>query len=231
MIPQEHAVDLDGIDWAAIPGHPGFYRPEHAEEGLRLLTSATTDADVRAATAMLTGGGLIHGHSAAVLPSAAVAAPILAAVAEHGIPLARATAVSLLDDALTLLPHAGFGRTAQGVPLCCAIADSARHHTTALARNGHRDLLTEIDRHWRVVVTASAPHDPILLGNLTGAPPPQPAQAEIVHDGAPARVVTVAVDIPPPHRGGEALLRVPASATAIPTRALLVPAACGNAVH
>ncbi len=222
------------VDWAAVPGHPDWYRPEHAAAGLRTLASAGTSAEVRRAVALLTDGGLVHAHSAAVLPSAAVAAPILLSIAEHGPPLARAAALILLDDALSCSPHAGFTRASDGLPLCCAIAVAARRRATVILGHGRRDLLAEITRHWRVVVTDSAEEDTgtVILGTSSGTMPSTPARAEVVHHGVPSGVVTIAVEVAPAADGDDVLLRVlDAAVAAIPVAAVLVLLECALDVH
>ncbi|MGW2564396.1 hypothetical protein ACWCXB_35395 [Streptomyces sp. NPDC001514] len=89
------------------------------------------------AGSLLGGGGIVHGHSAAVFPAAAVAAPLLLDIAQQGHPAARDTALWLVDEALSSCSHAEYTRVTTpygtAVPICCAIAHHLRARTALLA--------------------------------------------------------------------------------------------------
>ncbi len=120
---------IDAVDWGALPGHPDWYAPVLAARGMRALADAAHLVQAAEAGSLLGGGGIVHGHSGAVFPAAAVAVPLLLDIARHGRPAARDTALGLVDEALSSYPHAGYTRvtTPEGpVPICCAIAHQVR---------------------------------------------------------------------------------------------------------
>ncbi|MGI5401353.1 hypothetical protein ACQEVG_18280 [Streptomyces sp. CA-135486] len=107
------------------------------------------------AGSQLGGGGIVHGHSAAVFPAAVVATPLLLDIAQRGHPAAQDTALGLLDEALSCYPHTGYTRVAApdgtAIPICCAIAHHLRDRTDFLVGLGKRgkSLLADAAAHWR----------------------------------------------------------------------------------
>ncbi|MFH9400609.1 hypothetical protein ACH4JS_12550 [Streptomyces sp. NPDC017638] len=98
---------INSVNWAAVPGRSRWYDLARAARGLCALAAAANSVQAAEAGSMLGGGGIVHGHSATVFPEAAVAAPLLD-IAERGHPVARDTALGLLDEALSSYPHAGY---------------------------------------------------------------------------------------------------------------------------
>jgi hypothetical protein len=140
-------IEADDVDWQAVAGPSGYYRPEVVGPALHALATATGAARAARAAAALAGGGIVHDHSGAVWPAAAFAAPILLDILEHGHPAARTAAGDLLCDSLVFLPRKGYSRVrtavAAALPVCCAIA-----YHVHLRQPARTDLLAEADRHW-----------------------------------------------------------------------------------
>ncbi|MFF3460205.1 hypothetical protein ACFYXH_39175 [Streptomyces sp. NPDC002730] len=98
---------IDAVNRGAIPGHPDWYEPARAACGLLALASAANMVQAAEAGSLLGGGGIVHGHSAAVFPAAVVAAPLLLDIAQQCHPAARDTALGLVDEALSSFPTPG----------------------------------------------------------------------------------------------------------------------------
>ncbi|MFB4314896.1 hypothetical protein [Actinomadura sp. 21ATH] len=232
--------EIEAVDWATVPGRAGWYEPERAVAGLRDLAAATGGLAAAKAFSLLEGGGILHGHSGAVLPAAAVAAPFLLGIAEHGGPAARRAAVGLLEESLAYDPFDGYTRIdtpqACGVPLCCAVAGHVRARIGAPAALGRdaRDLLAMAGEHWRFTVRELAADgtDMIASGVLDGAFPTGRHPVEL-HDGR--RIVPLdgaVLEYPPDDATGEAFLRLAGiPADRVRTGAALFPGACGRRVH
>ncbi|MFI6371150.1 hypothetical protein [Streptomyces sp. NPDC050546] len=228
------------MNWGAIPGHPRWYEPARVAEGLSALADAANLVQAAEAGSLLGGGGIVHGHSAAVFPAAAVAAPLLLDIVQQGHPAARDTALGLLDEALSCYPHAGYTRvtTPHGTadPICCAIAQHLRARTVLLAGLGKRGkaLLADAAEHWRFEVRECVDDgdDTAVFGALAGCFPDGPQAAEL-HLACEFTVLDgVALEYPPTDGSGEACLRVPGRPPGgLPSGATLLPAECGERVH
>ncbi|MET8772197.1 hypothetical protein [Streptomyces sp. NPDC004658] len=231
---------IDVVDWGALPGHPDWYEPARAARGLRALAEAGNLVEAAEAGSLLGGGGIVHGHSAAVFPAAVVATPLLLDIAQHGHPAARATALGLVDEALSSYPHAGYTRvtTSYGaaVPICCAIAGHLRARTAFLAELGKRGraLLAEAAEHWRFEIRECVADggDTAAFGALAGRFPTGAHAGELHVDGEIAALDAVALEYPPVPGSFEACLRVRGRRPVeLPPGAVLFPAACGERVH
>ncbi|WP_129838702.1 hypothetical protein [Streptomyces sp. RFCAC02] len=227
---------IDAVDWAAIPGHPDRYLPERAAGGLRALATATNLLQAADAGSRLGGGGIVHGHSAAVFPAAVAATPLLLDIARLGHPAARDTALLLLDDALSFHPHAGYTRDGAGVPVCCAIAHHLRARAGFLAGLGGRgrSLLAEAAAHWRfeVVECVAEGGDTAAFGTLAGRLPEGVQAAEMLFAGTATPLGGVFLDYPPVQGSPDACLRVTGRHPGeLPRGALLLPTECGERVH
>jgi hypothetical protein len=223
-------ADLVAVDWSALPGPPGVYRPELVEPNLRALESARGSVEAARAASGLADGGLLHDHSGVVLPAAAAAAPRLAAVVADGHPAARAAAVRLLDAALQFWPADGFGRlaTADGhlLPLCSLLAREVRHaHRQLGSAAGFRpELVCAAAEHWvfHVQEAVADNNDTIAWGVLDGTAAehtPQPVERH-----GPAGRIADAVALV---ETGDGVRVRDCPPEALPSGSVLVPADCG----
>ncbi|MFI2424501.1 hypothetical protein ACH5A7_10430 [Streptomyces sp. NPDC018955] len=231
---------IDAVDWASIPGHPHWYEPDRAARGLHDLAKAANPVQAAEAGSRLGGGGIVHGHSAAVFPAAAVAAPLLLDIAQQGHAAARDTALGLLDEALSCCPHAGYTRVvaADGtaVPVCCAIAHHLRARTEFLVGLGRRgkSLLADAAAHWRFEIRECVADgsDTAAFGILAGRLPDGAHAAEMHLAGTITVLSELTLAYPPEEGSREACLRVIARDPGeLPPGALLFPAECGDRVH
>lgn len=231
---------IDSVDWGAIPGHPDWYEPARAARGLRELADAANLVEAAKAGSLLGGGGIVHGHSAAVFPAAAVATPLLLDIAQQGHPAARDTALGLLDEALSSCPHAAYSRvtTSYGtaVPICCAIAHQLRARTALLAGLGKRGraLLADAAEHWRFDIRQCVAdgNDTAAFGALVGRFPDGVHAVELRLAGEIAVLDEVALEYPPVDGSLEACLRVTGRRPGeLPSGAVLFAAECGERVH
>ncbi|OMI36718.1 hypothetical protein [Streptomyces sparsogenes] len=231
---------IDGVNWAAVPGHPRWYEPARAARGLRALAEAANLVQAAEAGSLLAGGGIVHGHSGAVFPAAAVAAPLLLDIAQQGHPAARDTALGLLDEALSSYPHAGYTRvnTPDGpaVPICCAIADHLRARAVLLTGLGKRGktLLADAAEHWRFEIRECVADsgDTAAFGVLAGCLPDGVQAAELHRAGELAVPAGVALEYPPAEGSREACLRVRGRhPDELPPGATLFPSECVLRVH
>ncbi|MFH9087882.1 hypothetical protein [Streptomyces sp. NPDC017673] len=231
---------IDAVDWSAVPGPPDWYEPTRAARGLRALAGAANLVEAAEAGSLLGGGGIVHGHSAAVFPAAAVAAPLLLEMAEQGHPAARSTALGLIDEALSSYPHAGYSRvtTPHGtaVPICCAIADHLRARAALLTGLGKRTraLLADAAEHWRFEVRECVAEgdDTAAFGTLAGRFPAGVHAVELHLGGEIAVLDEVTLEYPPADGSSEACLRVRERPPGeLPPGAVLFPAVCGERVH
>ncbi|GAA2457379.1 hypothetical protein [Streptomyces macrosporus] len=233
---------IDAVDWSAVPAPPDpRYRPEVIAAGLKELATATTLDRIADAASRLAGGGIVHDHSGVVFPSASLAAPLLLDIVERGHPRARAAAVGLLDDALCLHPPAGHDRVATEhgthVPVCCAVARSARGRREAVLAQGRpgKRLPAEARRHWRFAVEETLPVSEGVVaafGVLEGVLPSPPVEGELHRGPVRFPVPTVDVEYPPADGSGQACLLlggVPAEEAG--PGSVLHPAACGEREH
>ncbi|MGW1542142.1 hypothetical protein ACWCPM_18220 [Streptomyces sp. NPDC002309] len=232
--------EIDAVDWNSVPGHPDWYEPDRAAHGLRALAEAANPVQAAQAGTRLGGGGIVHGHSGAVFPAAAVAAPLLLDIAQQGHPAARDTALGLLDEALSCYPHAGYTRVTgpdgTAVPLCCAIADHLRGRVEFLAGLGRRgrSLLSDAAAHWRFEVRECVADggDTAAFGLLAGRLPDGVHMAEMHLSGATTVLSGLTLEYPPVDGSLEACLRLTDRAPGeLPPGAVLFPAECGNSVH
>ncbi|MEU8760170.1 hypothetical protein [Streptomyces sp. NPDC048659] len=230
------------VDWAAIPGPPGWYDPARARHGLRALANAANLVDAARAGSRLGGGGIVHGHSAAVFPAAVAAAPLLLSVAEDGHPAAREVALGLLDEALSFFPHAGFARVSTSydtaVPICCALANELRARADLLAALGKRgkDLLADASVHWRFDIQEPVADgaDAAAFGTLAGRFPASGAApaAELPVGGEIVILDEVTLEYAPMAGARDACLRVRGQRpSALPPGAVLFAAECGERLH
>ncbi|MGW8884592.1 hypothetical protein [Streptomyces sp. NPDC055749] len=232
---------IDAVDWAAVPGHSDWYEPDRVATGLRALASATNLVQAAAAGSLLGCGGIVHDHSGAVFPAAAVATPFLLDIAQQGHPAARDAALGLLDEALSFSPQAGYARVAtshgRAVPVCCAIAHHLRSRADFLAGQGRegRNLLADAAEHWRFEIREcvadgdSTAAFGILAGHLPGG---VVHAAELHVAGSVIGLEEVAIEYPSAAGSSEACLRVIGRrAYELPQGATLFPAECGKCVH
>jgi hypothetical protein len=231
---------IDAVDWGDIPGHPDWYEPARAARGLRALADAANLAEAAEAGSLLGGGGIVHGHSAAVFPAAAVATPLLLDIAQQGHPAAKETALGLVDEALSSYPHAEYRRvtTSYGtaVPICCAIAHHLRARTALLAGLGKRGraLLADAAEHWRFDIRECVAdgNDTAAFGALVGLFPGGVEAVELHIGGEITVLDEVAREYPPVDGSLEACLRVTGRRPGeLPPGAVLFPARCGERVH
>lgn len=231
---------IDAVDWGAIPGHPDWYEPARAARGLRALADAANLVQAAEAGSLLGGGGIVHGHSAAVFPAAAVATPLLLDIAQQGHPAARDTALGLVDEALSSCPHAEYTRvtTSYGasVPICCTIAHHLRARTALLAGLGKRGkaLLADAAEHWRFEVQECVAdgNDTAAFGVLAGCFPGGVHAVELHLVGEIVVLDEVALEYHPVEGAREACLRVVGRRPGeLPPGAVLFPAECGERVH
>ncbi|MFD7438191.1 hypothetical protein [Streptomyces sp. NPDC059861] len=232
--------EIEAVDWGAIPGHPDWYEPDRVARGLRALSDAANLVQAAEAGSQLAGGGIVHGHSAAVFPAAVLATPLLLDIARQGHPAARDTALGLIDEALSCYPHAGYTRlkAADGteIPLCCAIALHLRARTEFLAGWGKRgrSLLADAAAHWRFEIRECVPEgdDTAAFGILSGHFPDDVHAAEMHHGGVITSLSEVTHEYRPAKGSLEACLRVIARhPRELPPGAVLFPAECGDRVH
>ncbi|MGW2556316.1 hypothetical protein [Streptomyces sp. NPDC001635] len=231
---------INAVDWGAIAGPPDWYEPARAARGLRALTDAANLVEAAEASSLLGGGGIVHGHSAAVFPAAAVATPLLLDIAQQGHPAARDAALGLVDEALSSYPHGEYTRvtTSYGtaVPICCAIAHQLRARSALLAGLGKRGraLLADAAEHWRFEIRECVAdiNDTAAFGDLVGCFPSGLHAAELHVGGEIAVLDEVALEYPPVDGSFEACLRVTGWRPAeLPPCAVLFPAECGERVH
>ncbi|MFJ9821925.1 hypothetical protein ACIRU3_43175 [Streptomyces sp. NPDC101151] len=231
---------IHAVNWDAVPGHPDWYEPARVARGLRALADAANLVQAGRAGSLLGGGGIVHGHSAAVFPAAAVAAPLLLDIAEQGHPAARDTALGLIDEALSSCPHAEYTRVTApdgtAVPICCAIAHHVRGRTALLAGLGKRDrsLLADAGEHWRFEIheRVADGNGTAAFGTLAGSFPDGLHAAELHLPGEITVLDEVALEYPPAQGSFEACLRVIGRhPRELPPGAVLFPAACGEHVH
>lgn len=235
--------EIDTVAWDTVPGHPGWYEPDRVARGLRGLAEATNPVQAAEAGSQLGGGGIVHGHSAAVFPAAVIATPLLLDIAQQGHPAARDTALGLIDEALSSCPHDGYTRVAApgggAVALCCAIAQHLRDRTGFLVSLGKRGraLLADADAHWRFEVRECVADsgDTVAFGILAGCLPDGVHAAETHLAGAGTALSELSLEYPvhPSAEGSlEACVRVfgrhPGE---LPSGAVLFPAECGARVH
>ncbi|WP_372346022.1 hypothetical protein [Streptomyces sp. KL116D] len=244
--------EIDAVDWASLPGRPDRYEPAVVVRGLKALAEAVDLRQVAEARSRLADRGILHGHSAAAFPAAAVAAPLLLDIAQHGPPVARGTALGLLGEALDCYPHAGYTRVTDhdgiAVPLCCAIAHHLRVRRAFLVGLGKagRSLLADADTHWRFEVRECVADsgDAVAFGILAGRLPDGVHEAETHRAGVIAGLSEVTVEYPlaagsPESESeaeveseAEACLRVTGRQPAeLPPGTVLLPADCGDRVH
>ncbi|WP_329252753.1 hypothetical protein OG417_09475 [Actinoallomurus sp. NBC_01490] len=251
---------IEAVDWSVVPGrrqpdlrelgvecgpsrqlpYTVWYSPERVADGLRDLAGATSNLQAALAASRLRGGGILHDHSGAVFPAAVVAAPILLDIAEHGHPKARAACLSLLRESLELYPLADYTRidtiSADGVPLCCAIAEHVRTRRDALSAQGPgaKSLLAEAAQHWRFQVddVVIEHGDVAVFGVLHGAFPDGRQPAEVHDAHRDIGLTDVVLEIPPEYDSPEACLRlIDVPADRVRAGAVLYPAVCGERVH
>lgn len=232
--------EIDAVDWTSLPGHPRWYDPDRAARGLRALAEAANPVQAAEAGSQLGGGGIVHGHSAAVFPAAVVAAPLLLDIVERGHPSAGDTALGLLEEALTCYPHDGYTRVAAAdgteVPLCCALAHHVRARTDLLVGRGRRgkSLPAEAATHWRFEIRECVADggDTVAFGLLAGRFPEGVHAAEAHVAGVLTVLDGVALEYPHQEGSSEACLRVTArDPDELPPGAVLFPAECGERVH
>ncbi|MER6348764.1 hypothetical protein ACWC10_04695 [Streptomyces sp. NPDC001595] len=232
--------EIDAVDWDSVPGPPHRYEPERAARGMRALAEAANPVQAAKAGSLLGGGGIVHGHSAAVFPAAAVAAPLLLDIAQRGRQAARDTALGLLAEALSCYPHAGYTRMVApdgtAVPLCCVIAHHLRARTDLLFGLGKRGkaLLADAAAHWRFEIRECVADgdDTAAFGVLAGRLPDGVHAAEMQVAGAVTELSGVTVEYPPAEGSVEACLRVRARQPGeLPPGAVLFPAECTDSVH
>ncbi|MFI8193253.1 hypothetical protein ACIF8T_31510 [Streptomyces sp. NPDC085946] len=232
--------EIDAVDWHSLPGHPDWYDPDRAARGLRALSEAANPVQAAEAGSRLGGGGIVHGHSAAVFPAAVAATPLLLDIARRGHPAARDTALGLIDEALSCYPHDGYTRVAApdgtAVPLCCAIAHHLRDRTDFLAGLGKRgrSLLAEAAAHWRFEIRECVADggDTAAFGLLAGCLPEGVHAAEMHLAGDLTVLSALSLEYPPAEGSPEACLRVFARRPGeLPPGAVLFPAECGDRVH
>ncbi|MGW1227625.1 hypothetical protein [Streptomyces sp. NPDC002530] len=231
---------IDAVDWGAVPGPPGWYEPDRAARGMRALADAKGLVQAADAGSLLGGGGIVHGHSGAVFPAAAVATPLFLDIAQHGHPAARDNALGLIDEALSFHPHADYMRVATSygtaVPICCAIAHRLRARTALLAglSTWGRTLLADAAEHWRFEIRECVGDgdDTAAFGVLAGTFPGGVQAGELHLGGEIAVVDDVALEYPPVKGTDEACLRVTGRRPDdLPPGAVLLPAECGERVH
>ncbi|MFR9793860.1 hypothetical protein ACL07V_35300 [Streptomyces sp. MB22_4] len=232
--------EIDAVDWGGVPGHPDWYEPDRAARGLRALAEAGNLVQAAKARSQLDGGGIVHGHSAAVFPAAVMATPLLLDIAQHGHPAAKAAALGLIDEALSSYPHAGYTRVAApdgaAVPLCCAIAHHLRARTDFLVGLGRRgkSLLADAAAHWRFEIRECVADGSgtAAFGILAGCLPDGVQSAEMQVAGAITVLSELTLEYPPAEGSLEACLRVIARhPRELPPGAVLFPAECGDRVH
>lgn len=231
---------IDAVNWGDLPGPRDLYEPDRVATGLRALATAKGLVQAAGAGSLLAGGGLVHDHSGSVFPAAVTAAPILLAIVRDGHPGAGATALGLLDDALTFAvcdrrPTRVATSYAEAVPLCCALADHLRRHAGLLAASGAegRWLLADAAHHWRFdVQEAVAEGDgAAAFGVLAGRFPGGTQPAELHRAG---HVTPLAVQVAPRYplsdrSPDEACLRIDgAQLDDVAPPAVLLPGRCNS---
>ncbi|MFC9943832.1 hypothetical protein [Streptomyces pratensis] len=228
---------IDTVDWGGIPGPSDWYEPDRVATGLRVLAGATNLIQAAEAGSLLGCGGIVHDHSGAVFPAAAVAAPLLLDIAQQGHPAARDAALGLLEEALSFYPHAGYRRVATPygptVPICCDIAHHLRSRADFLiGQDQGRSLLADAAEHWRFEIREGVPDDDgtSVFGVLSGRLPGDAVHAAELHAcGVGAELVEVAVEYPPAGVCSEACLRVDGRRPhELPVGAVVLPAKCGD---
>ncbi|MEU7327573.1 hypothetical protein [Streptomyces parvus] len=232
--------EIDAVDWGSMPGHPDWYEPERVVRGLSALAEAVGLAQAAEAGSRLAGGGIVHGHSAAVFPAAVAATPLLLDIARQGHPAARDTALGLLDEALPCHPHAGYTRVMSpdgtAVPLCCAIAHHLRARADFLVGLGRRgkSLLADAAAHWRFEIRECVADSggTAAFGILAGCLPDGVHAAEMHLAGAITVLSEVTLEYPLTEGSFEACLQViDRHPSELLPGAMLLPAECGDRVH
>ncbi|MET8170397.1 hypothetical protein ABZT34_40260 [Streptomyces sp. NPDC005329] len=232
--------EIDAVDWESMPGHPDWYEPDRAADGLRALAEAANLVQAAEAGSRLGVGGIVHGHSATVFPAAVVAAPLLLDIAQQGHPAARATALGLLEETLSCYPHAGYTRVAApdgtAVPICCAIAHHLRDRADFLVGLGKRgkSLLAAAAVHWRFEIRDRVADggDTAAFGILAGCLPDGVHAAEMHLADAITELSDITLECPPAEGSLEACLRVSARHPGeLPPGTMLFPAVCGDRLH
>ncbi|WP_237551302.1 MULTISPECIES: hypothetical protein [unclassified Streptomyces] len=231
---------IDAVDWEAVPGHPDWYDPARAAQGLRMLAGASNLVQAAQAGSLLGGGGIVHGHSAAVFPAAVAAAPLLLDIVQQGHPAARETALGLVDEALSSYPHAHYTRVTTsygtGIPICCAVAHHVRARRELLASLGKRGraLLDDAAEHWRFEIRECVAdgRDTAAFGILESCFPDGVQAVERNVDGELVVLDEVALEYPPTDGVLDACLRVRGRPPRdVPSGAVLYSAECGERVH
>ncbi|MET9953283.1 hypothetical protein ABZ135_17270 [Streptomyces sp. NPDC006339] len=240
MLEETERAQIEAVDWSSLPGHPDRYEPDRAARGLRALAEAATPVQAAEAGSQLGGGGIVHAHSAAVFPAAVTAAPLLLDIVRRGHPAAKATALELLDQAMSYHPHAGYTRVATpggiAAPLCCAIAHQVRARTASLVELGEKggSLLDAAAAHWRFEIRECAADgsDTAVYGRLSGRLPDGVRAAEMHVTDDITVLDELTLEYPPAEGSLEACLRVFARhPDELPPGAVLLPAECGHRVH
>ncbi|MFJ4835754.1 hypothetical protein ACIP79_38485 [Streptomyces sp. NPDC088747] len=231
---------IDAVDWGAIPGHPDWYEPARASRSLRSQADAANPVEAAEASPLLDSGGIVHGHSAAVFPAAAVAAPLLLDITQHGHPAARNAALELVDEAPSSYPHDEYTRmtTSYGpaVPICCAIAHQPRAPAAFLVELGKQSkaLLAHTTKHWcfEIRECVADSNDTAASGALPGCFPGGVHAVEL-HDGGETAVLDdAALKYPPTDGSSQACSQVTGRHPGeLPPGAALFPAECGERLH
>lgn len=232
---------IDAVNWAAVAGPPDWYEPDRVAPGLRALTGATNVIQAAKGGSLLGCGGIVHDHSGSVFPAAAVAAPFLLDIAQRGHPAARDTALGLLDEALSFVPHAGYTRVAtpggEAVRICCALAHEVRSRAGFLSGQAQegRFLLEAAAGHWRFEIRECVADGDgaAAFGMLSGRLPGGAAHAAELHVGGSRTAVDeVVLECQSADGGSEGCLRVSGRRPhELPPGATLFPAACGAGGH
>jgi len=232
--------DSAAVDWHVVPGYPRFYRPDVIESGLHRLAGATNIVAAAGAASSLDGGGLVHGHSAAVMPAAAMAAPILVDIMEHGHPTAKAGARRLLYESMWYAAVDGYTRVStsfgSAVPICCAVAHHIHARRDAL-RALHpfgRGLLAEADKHWQFTVSEVVDDGPdtVAFGSVTGIVPNGRQIAECHTATKYYLRCTFRLEYPLVPGDSDASLRLfDFTPQIVRTNSVLLSAECGDRVH
>ncbi|MEE1783150.1 hypothetical protein PUR71_09510 [Streptomyces sp. SP17BM10] len=207
---------IDAVDWEA---HPHRRDPENAATAvnLRALAGAATLNQAADAMTRLLESAITDDFEGTVNPAAALAAPILLDVVEHGHRRAASAALDLLRTLLNRFPDPDFGRTGgprlPGLKVCCVLADlvRARQDVVLLHRDQGRWLMALAADHWRFeiheVVDETA--DGVgVFGVLTGRPPARPVRAELHFERGFLGILAVEMEHGPEDDSGESFLRL-----------------------
>lgn len=226
------------MDWHAVPGPQDFYQPDVVGPSLERLAAAKGTATAASAASRLFSGGLIHDSTGTLLPAAAVAAPLLLDIVQHGHPAARSAAAALLGDSMDFYPLSGHTRASAGfasaVPICCAIAHHV--HTRYAGDAGSkwlRALAKDAREHWLFHCTEVADDgdDTIVIGELYGVPLEGRQAAECHSTAGYAVLDSVALEYPMARGDTQACFRLfGVRARRIPEAAVLLSAEHGRRV-